>query len=226
MRWNAGPRPAPLEAQLQQAQANLKLAGDQLARREQLGGAHVISKEELDQANMQRDADQAQVDQLTSDLETAKLGGREDAIHAARAAVESQKAALDKASWSFDQKQQFAPTNAFVQDTLYRQGEYVAAGNPVVVLLPPENLRVRFFVPQAVLPQIKAGETVKVSFDGGKHAYTATINYISTQNEFTPPVIYNRENRAKLVYMIEAKFSPADAADLRPGQPVDVEISK
>ena len=111
-----------------------------------------------------------------------------------------------------------------MQDTLYRQGEYVAAGNPVVVLLPPENLRVRFFVPQAVLPQIKTGETVKVNFDGGKQAYTATINYISTQNEFTPPVIYNRENRAKLVYMIEAKFSSADAADLRPGQPVDVKL--
>ena len=222
-----GKRPteiASLEAQLQQARANLRLANDDLARREKLGEARVISKEELDQAHAQRDANQARVDQLTSDLETAKLGGREDAIHAARAMVESQKAALDKASWAFDQKQQFAPTNAFVQDTLYRQGEYVAAGNPVVVLLPPENLRVRFFVPQAVLPQIKTGETVKVSFDGGKRAYVGIINYISTQNEFTPPVIYNRENRAKLVYMIEAKFSPADATDLRPGQPVDVEL--
>ncbi len=213
-----------LEAQLQQAQVNLKLANDVLTRREQLGGAQVISKEELDQANMQRDANQAQVDQLTADLETARLGGREDAIHAAQAAVESQNAALAKARWAFDQKQQFAPTNAFVQDTLYRQGEWVAAGNPVVVLLPPENLKVRFFVPQAMLPQIKSGETVNVSFDGGKHAYAATINYISTQNEFTPPVIYNRENRAKLVYMIEAKFPNADATDLRSGQPVDVKI--
>ena len=215
---------ASLEAQLQQAQANLKLAGDQLARREQLGGAEVISKEELDQARAQRDADQAQVDQLTSDLETAKLGAREDAVHAAQAVVESQQAALDKAKWSFDQKQQFAPTNAFVQDTLYRQGEWIAAGNPIVVLLPPENLKVRFFVPQEILPKIKTGQTVNVSFDGAAHLYSATISYISTQVEFTPPVIYNRENRAKLVFMIEAKFSPADAVDVRPGQPVDVKL--
>jgi len=215
---------ASLEAQLQQAQANLKLADDQLARREQLGGAQVVSKEELDQARAQRDADQAQVDHLTSDLETAKLGGREDAIHAAQAAVASQQAALDKAKWSFDQKQQFAPANAFVQDTLYRQGEWVAAGNPVVVLLPPENLKVRFFVPQEVLPNIKTGEKVNVSFDGAARLYSATISYISTQVEFTPPVIYNRENRAKLVFMIEAKFSPADAPELRPGQPVDVKL--
>jgi HlyD family secretion protein len=215
---------ASLEAQLDRAKANLKLAGDDLARREKLGSSDVISKEELDQARAQRDADQAQVDQLTADIETAKLGGREDAVRAAQAVVASQQAALDKAKWSFDQKQQFAPTNAVVQDTLFRQGEWVAAGNPVVVLLPPANLKVRFFVPETALAQIKTGENVSVTFDGAPHAYSAVVDYISTQAEFTPPVLYNRENRAKLVYMIEAKFSPAGAADLRPGQPVNVEL--
>ena len=202
----------------------MKLSAADLVRREQLGGADVVSQEELDQAARQRAADQAQVDQLTADLETARLGGREDVVRAAEAAVESQKAALNKARWAFDQKQQFAPTNALVQDTLYRAGEWVAAGNPVVELLPPANIKLRFFVPQAVLPRIKPGQTVSVTFDGGPHAYSATVNFISTQAEFTPPVIYSRENRAKLVFMIEAKFSPADAADLRPGQPVDVEL--
>jgi HlyD family secretion protein len=225
---NKGRRPteiASLEAQLERAQASLKLSAAGLIRREQLGGADVVSKEELDQAHAQRDADKAQVEQLTADLETAKLGGREDVVRAAQDAVASQKAALDKARWSFDQKQQFAPTNAFVQDTLYRAGEWVAAGNPVVELLPPANIKVRFFVPQAVLPRIKTGQTVGMTFDGGQRAYSATVNYISTQAEFTPPVLYNRENRAKLIFMIEAKFSPVDAAELRPGQPVDVKIS-
>ncbi len=224
---NKGKRPteiASAEAQVERAKADLKLASDELARREQLGGADVISREELDQARAQRDADQAQVDQLTADLETARLGGREDVVRAAGAAVESQKAALDKARWSFDQKQQFALTNAFVQDTLYRVGEWVAAGNPVVELLPPANLKVRFFVPETALAQIKTGQTVSVTFDGGPRAYPATVNYISTQAEFTPPVLYNRENRSKLIFMIEAKCSPADAAELRPGQPVDVEL--
>jgi HlyD family secretion protein len=222
-----GKRPteiASLEAQLERAKANLKRSGDELARREKLGSSNVISKEELDKARTQRDADQAQVDQLTADLATARLGGREDAISAAQAAVASQTAALDKAKWSFDQKQQFAPTNAFVQDTLYRSGEWVAAGNPVVALLPPGNLKVRFFVPETALAKIKPGQNVSVTFDGAAHPHSATVNYISTQAEFTPPVLYNRENRAKLVYMIEAKFLPADAADLRPGQPVDVKM--
>ena len=224
---NKGKRPteiASLTAQRERAQANLRLAAAEFERREKLGGADVVSREELDQARAQRDADQAQVDQLTADLETGKLGGREDAIRGAQAVVQSQQAALDKARWAFDQKQQFAPTNAFVQDTLYRAGEWVAAGNPVVQLLPPANIKVRFFVPETTLARIKPGQNASVTFDGGQRAYLATVNYISTQAEFTPPVLYNRENRAKLVFMIEAKFSPADAADLRPGQPVDVEL--
>jgi len=187
------------ELNLKQAEASLKLSESMLVRRKELRANNgVISPEELDQAQMQRDADAAQVASL--------------------------RAAVNRAKWSFDQKQQFAPEDAFVQDTLYRQGEFVTAGNPVVVLLPPENIKTRFFVPEAVLPRIKAGETVTVTIDGAPRTYSATINYISTQNEFTPPVIYSRENRAKLIYMIEAKFSPSDAAELRPGQPVDVTI--
>jgi len=188
------------EKNLAQAQANLVLSEVAFTRRLQLRKDQgVISAEELDQARAQRDADQAQ--------------------------VAAQTAARDKARWSFDQKQQFAPTNALVQDTLYRAGEWVAAGSPVVELLPPANIKVRFFVPQSFLPGIKPGETVSVTFDGGPQAYAATVNFISTEAEFTPPVIYSRENRSKLVYMIEARFSPADAADLRPGQPVDVRVN-
>ena len=222
-----GKRPteiASLAAQLERAQANLKLSADDLARREKLGSSDVISREELDQARAQNDADQAQVNPLTADLATAKLGGREDAIRAALDAVGAQRAALEKAKWSFEQKRQFAPTNAVVHDTLYRPGEFVAAGSPVVVLLPPANLKVRFFVPQAMLPAIKTGETISVLPDGAPHPLTATVNYLSTQAEYTPPVIFSRETRADLVFMIEATFSPADAAALRPGQPVDVEM--
>ncbi len=188
------------EHNLAQAVASLARSESEYTRRQQLrtGDTKVISAEELDQARAQRDADAAQ--------------------------VESQKSALAKTRWSLDQKQQFAPADAQVHDTLYRQGEWVAAGNPVVVLLPPTNIKVRFFVPQGDLPRVKTGEPANVTFDGGSHAYSATINYISTQSEFTPPVIYNRENRAKLVYMIEATFSPADAIELRPGQPVDVKL--
>lgn len=223
-----GRRPTEIDAlaaQLEQARASLKLAEAEWRRREKLVDSKVISLEELDQARTQRDAAQALVAQLTADLETARLGGREDIIRSAQDAVESQQAAVEKAKWAFDQKQQFAPTNAVVHDTLYRRGEWVAAGNPVVVLLPPANLKVRFFVPETMLPQIKVGQTVIVQCDGATQPFKAVVNYISTQAEYTPPVIYSRETRANLVYMIEAVFSPADATNLRPGQPADVSLN-
>jgi HlyD family secretion protein len=188
------------EKNLAQAKASEDMAQSTYQRRKELreSPSAVVSAEELDKARTDHDTAVAQ--------------------------VASQSAALDKAQWSFDQKQQSAPTNAFVQDTLYRQGEWVAAGNPVIALLPPENLKVRFFVPQEALPRVKIGATAKVTFDGGGKTYAATINYISTQSEYTPPVIFSRETRANLVFMIEAKFSAADASDVRPGQPVDVTL--
>jgi HlyD family secretion protein len=222
-----GKRPteiAALTAQLEQAKAGLKLAESDLSRREQLGGNDVVSKEELDHARSQKDSAAALVNQLSADLETARLGGREDAVRAAQAAVDSQRAALAKARWAFEQKQQFAPADAQVHDTLYRSGEFVAAGNPVVVLLPPGNLKVRFFVPQEMLPQIKTGQSVSIHCDGAAKNISATVNYISTQAEYTPPVIYSRETRAELVFMIEAKISITDAASVRPGQPADVTL--
>ncbi len=189
------------EKNLAQANASLTLSTATFQRRKELRASPsgVISAQDLDQAQAQLDADTAQ--------------------------VAAQQAALDKAKWSFDQKQQFAPADAIVHDTLYRQGEFVAAGNPVVALLPPENLKVRFFVPQEKLPQIKIGQSVSIQCDGAPRKIDATINYISTQAEYTPPVIYSRETRANLVFMIEAKISLADAADVRPGQPADVRLN-
>jgi HlyD family secretion protein len=225
---NKGKRPSEissLEAQLERARANLKLSAAELTRRQDLAKQKVVSKEELDQARMQRDADEAQVNQLAADLETGRLGGRTDEIAAAQAQVDSLADALAKARWSFDQKEQRAPEAGPVQDTLYRQGEYVAAGNPVVMLLPPDHIKVRFFVPETWLARVRVGGQVQVTFDGARQPLSATVNYISTQAEYTPPVIYNRENRASLVYMIEARFAASDATQLRPGQPVDVTVA-
>ncbi len=225
---NKGKRPteiASLEAQLDRAKANLRLSELELKRRSQLLESKVIAPEELDTAKSRRDADRAQVNTLTADLETARLGGRVDEIKAADADVRATEAALTKAQWALAQKRQCSPTNGWVHDTLYRQGEWVTAGNPVVSLLPPTNIKVRFFVPQAELPAVRIGQAVSVALDGSQGPHRAVVNYISTQAEFTPPVIYSQESRAKLVYMIEALFAPAEARQLRPGQPADVRLN-
>jgi HlyD family secretion protein len=213
---------AALEAQLERAKANQRLSDLELERYSKLIQDKVVSPAELDLAKARRDADRAQVTSLAAELETARLGARADEIKAAEADVQALLAALAKARWAVAQKSQLAPTNAWVHDTLYRQGEYVAAGNPVVSLLPPENIKARFFVPQAQLASIRIGQPVSVHVDGAIAPLRATVNYIATQAEFTPPVIYSKENRAKLVFMVEAAFAAADARNLRPGQPVDV----
>ena len=103
-------------------------------------------------------------------------------------------------------------------------GEWVGAGRPVVVLLPPENRKARFFVPEPVLASVAPGRKISVHLDGVDRSIEATIAYVSSEAEFTPPVIYSKQNRSKLVYMVEATFPPDAAENLRPGQPLDVRL--
>lgn len=214
-----------LEAQLQRSVANLQLSEVELTRLTRLREANVVSPEELDRAKSRREADQAQVASMKADLETARLGAREDEITAAEADLAAVEAALARARWAVEQKTQAAPTAGRIQDTLYRAGEFVPAGSPVLVLLPPENIKARFFVPETELASVKIGQTIAVSFDGATAPVRATINYVSAQAEFTPPVIYSQQTRAKLVYLVEAAFAPADAVKLHPGQPVEVRLN-
>jgi HlyD family secretion protein len=223
-----GSRPselAALEARRNQAAAAAELSALELTRQENLFKTQVISVSDFDRARLAHAQNLHVVEELTSQLATAGLGGRSDAIAAAGADVSAATAAKERADWSVNQKAQSAPRAALVYDTLYREGEFVAAGLPVVALLPPENLKVRFFVPEADFAALKAGAPVRVALTGQPAPLAAHISYLSPQPEFTPPVLYNRDNRAKLVFLVEAVFDAA-APDLHPGQPVDVTLAK
>ena len=223
-----GSRPtelATLEARREQARAAADLSARELARQENLFNTKAIPACDFDRARLTHEQNLRAVDELTAQLATAALGARSDAIAAAAADVSAAVAAKEHADWSVDQKTQAAPKAGLVYDTLYREGEFVAAGNPVVALLPPENLKVRFFVPEAEFTALKAGAAVHVTLTGQPAPLAAHISYLSPQPEFTPPVLYNRDNRAKLVFMVEAVFD-ADARDLHPGQPADVTLVK
>lgn len=142
----------------------------------------------------------------------------------ARAARDQDRERLVKAEWDLSQKRQSAPQAGLVFDTLYREGEWVAAGRPVVALLPPQNTKVRAFVPEDRIATIHPGDPVRVTVDGMAGPVAGKISFISPKAEYTPPVIYSREVRDKMVFMIEMVFDPAIAATLHPGQPVDVEF--
>jgi len=215
---------AALDARLARARAAAELSALELQRATKLHETTVLSDGDFDRLRLNHEANTRQVAETAAQLDTARLGGRPDVIAAAEAEAGAAQAALDRAGWGVAQKNRAAPAAALVYDTLFREGEFVAAGQPVVALLPPANLKVRFFVPEAGFAALRAGQTVRVAITG-QAPLDARISYLSPKPEYTPPVLYNRENRAKLVFMVEAVFDPAVTAGLHPGQPVDVSVA-
>ena len=220
-----GKRPTEIEAiraQLAQAEAALQLSATQLKRQEQLVAQNFIARERLDEARAAHERDTQHVAELRAQLATAQLAARPDEIKAAAHNVEAARAALAQAQWKLDQKSVEAPVAGLVQDTYFVTGEWVTANQPVVSLLPPENVKVRFFVEERRLGAVRIGQKLAVSCDGCPAPVAAEVSFISPQAEFTPPVIYSRQERAKLVFLVEARPAPGDAAKLHPGQPVEV----
>ena len=211
-----------LEARIEQSRSAAELSKREFDRLNDLFKSGAIAANEFDRARLMHERNLRNVEELVAQLATARLGGRSDAIAAAAAEVGAAAAARERADWAVAQKNQSAPGPALVYDTLYREGEFVTAGTPVVSLLPAENLKVRFFVPESEFATLKAGDKVRVSIIPNASPVEAQVNYLSPRPEFTPPILYNRDNRAKLVFMVEAAIDPAIARELHPGQPVDV----
>jgi HlyD family secretion protein len=213
-----------VRAQLAQAEEAARLSEKQLRRQQDLARQNFISRERVDEAQTARDRDQARVAELRAQLATARLAARPDEIRAAQADLAAARAQAAQAEWRLTQKSIAAPMDGQVADTLYVEGEWVNAGMPVVSLLPPANIKVRFFVPQALVGSLSTGRAVRITCDGCDAPIEARVTWIAPQAEYTPPVIYSRETRSKLVFMIEARPASADAVRLKPGQPVEVRL--
>ncbi len=211
-------------AQLSQAQIDEQKAATQLARDEaqfRIGG---IARQQLDDSHAAHAAGAARVRQLQSELAVAALPSRAEQIKAQAAQVAAAQAVVDQEQWKLEQKAVSATQAGRVFDTLFREGEWVGAGSPVVRMLPPHNVKVRFFVPQPVVGGLAVGRAIAIQCDGCAADLPATLTFVSTEAEFTPPVIFSNETRAKLVFMVEARPKAADATKLNPGQPVSVRL--
>jgi len=223
-----GKRPseiAVIEAQLKDAEARRTLSAEQLARQQALVAKGFVSAESLDQARTQLARDQAGVAQMRAQLASARLPGRKEERAGAQAQVLASQAALDQSTIRLEQKSQVSPVSGQVQDIYYRTGEWAAPGQAVVSILPAENIKVRFFVPELSLGALRTGQTVGILCDGCPAHVAATIRFISTTAEYTPPVLFSEKNRHRLVYLVEAWPQPKDAAQLHPGQPVSVTLN-
>lgn len=160
----------------------------------------------------------AAYDRAVKLLKTA--AGTQKAFDDADAALRSAQARLNSSQTKLTRRKAFSPAAGTVQQIYFRVGELVAAGRPVVAILPPGNMKVRFFVNEAMLPKIALDDIINIRCDGCPDGLTARVSFIARTAEFTPPVIFSLEERNKLVFMVEAL--PEKPESLRVGQPVTV----
>jgi HlyD family secretion protein len=195
-------------------------------------GDHVEERARL--FTLDDDLQQAEVNQVRAQVTNARQtldraqqlakvnAGTQRAVDDAEMTMRTAEARLNSAQTRLTRRKVFSPVSGTVQQVYFRQGEVAAAGRPVVALLPPANIKVRFFVPEGRLPEIAIGETVRIKCDGCPAEIAARVSFISRTAEYTPPVIYSSEERSKLVFMVEAR--PAESDRLRVGQPVSVAL--
>jgi HlyD family secretion protein len=181
------------------------------------------------------DLQRADVNQVTATVTNARhaldraqqllksAAGTQRAYDDAEAAMRTAEARLNSAQTRLARRRMASPVAGTVQQVYFRQGELVPAGRPVLAILPPENIKIRFFVPEPVLPRIALNEKVQVRCDGCGGETTARVSFISRTAEYTPPVIYSLEERSKLVFLVEAR--PENPEKLRVGQPVSVALA-
>lgn len=185
---------------------------------------------------LDEDLQQAELNQLQATVTNARqaferaqlllktASGTQKAFEDAEATLRTAEARLNSSQTRLARRKVASPAAGVVQQIYFRQGEMVPAGRPVLALLPPENIKLRFFLPETMVPKIAIGDTISIGCDGCPPDLTARVSFIAQTAEFTPPVIYSLEERSKLVFLVEAR--PENPAALRVGQPVTVSLVK
>lgn len=223
----SGDRPEELDvvrAQLEGARSAASQSRRQMERYRKLYSTRGISALEWENARDDYIQKNAQLKELEHQLKAKQLPARQAQISNQASLVEAARLERDKARWDAQQNTLIAPRDARVYDVLYRPGERPSVGRPIVSLLPADNIKIRFFIPENVLGSLQTGKNVQISCDGCAEPIPAVINYISPEAEYTPPMIYSTVRREKLIFMVEAVPASQQAALIKIGQPFDVEI--
>ncbi|HKS60362.1 MAG TPA: HlyD family efflux transporter periplasmic adaptor subunit [Xanthobacteraceae bacterium] len=212
---------AVLQAQERRAESAVGLSTAELDRQQTLAAKGIAAQAQLDTARANSSRDKAALDEVRRQITVAQMSSREEDIAAARQSLAAALARQTASQTKLARRKLVSPVTGAVQQVYYRPGELVPAGRPVLSILPPGNIKLRFFVAQALLPKIALGDSVEVTCDGCAQL-VARVSFIARSAEYTPPVIYSLEERNKLVFMVEARPEKPDG--LRVGQPVQVAL--
>lgn len=215
---------AGIIAQKEQAQADLELAQNNFNRTSQLFQKGIVSRSNYDDALAKLKLNQQKVNQFEQNIQEAELGERQYRILQQTGLVKAAEAEVAEARWRVAQKSIVAPEAGLIYNTFFNEGELVTPNQPVVSLLAPRYVYIVFYIPEPLRSSLKINERVYFDCDGCGRRYEAFINYISPEAEYTPPVIYSRDSRQKLVYRIQAKLPLEVSKKVNPGQPVDILI--
>ena len=213
---------AVLQAQERRAESAVALSTADLDRQQQLAAKGIAATAQLDIAKANSNRDKAALEEVRRQITVAQMASRDEDIAAARESLAAAQARQSAAETKLTRRKVAAPVAGTVQQVYYRPGEMVPAGRPVVSLLPPGNIKVRFFVAETALAKIALGDAVQVMCDGCQ-PIAARVTFIARAAEYTPPVIYSLEERNKLVFMVEARTDTP--GNLRVGQPVSVALA-
>lgn len=162
---------------------------------------------------------QEEFDSATSQFQQADSGWL-----AAQSNIQALSQRQKKIVWVMKQKKPISPSAGIIFDVFYKKGENVPNNSPVLALLPSNAIKIIFYCPEMMLGQIKLNQVISVDCDICSGPIDAKITYISTQAEFTPPVLYSKEVRSKLSYRIEALPLSTEAIVLHPGEPITVRL--
>jgi len=223
---NVGKRPseiAMVEAELASARAQAAEAKRVSERKADLLERKIVSQANFDAASTDLQRANAKVKELMANLASARLPARPHEIKATEAAVEQARAVLRSAEWRLDNRTLTSPKPARVFDIIRNPGEVAGPQAPVLSILPDGAVKLRLYVPEPDIHRVLPGTRLFVHCDGCGKGMTATVTYVASDPEFTPPVIYSLTARQKLVYLVEAK-PDGSATALKPGQIVDVAL--
>lgn len=214
---------AVAEAAVESAAADLAEAEREYERLQKLFERNVATQAQLDLAAARRDMADARLRESEARLEVLRLPAREDRIAAAEAAVAEAEATADLMKWRLAQRELRAESAGIIADIYRFPGDLAGPQAPVLSILPDEGVKLRFFVPEPSYSLLTVGDSVSLSCDNCPDGLRATVSYLATSPEFTPPVIYSLDTRQKLVYLAEARIDGTSDV-LKPGQIVDVRL--
>ncbi|MWB78771.1 HlyD family efflux transporter periplasmic adaptor subunit [Pseudooceanicola sp. 216_PA32_1] len=212
-----------IRASLEQAQADERLAALTLERSERLLISGAVSAARVDSDRTAHESAKAKVEQLEAELQVARLPARDAQRIAAEASFEAAEAKRDDARSALEDRVVEAPSPGYVDKVFYRDGEVAAAGAPVVSILPPDTLKALFFVPEPQRASIAVGQVLQVTCSGCAPGLSAQVTRLASSPQYTPPIIYSREERSRLVFRAEARL--IDPQGLLPGQPLTLHVA-